>query len=203
MFGRWYGLYGSKILKSFHFVTFWFGKWSAPRNYSMFSEIIKRSCTFFSFSITFFLWNVQILGCNLIITRNIKMQGCHIIKLIIVNFVCLRRCLHLPIFIIFCKTKEIITNVYWTMARIELVTFELETKFLTTKPLRQCYVKWKWDDMFDSLSFLLGCQLFFYFSLIASCHSEVWRVALQVFESKIDQKSCCITLLLKKRTSTQ
>ena len=131
------------------------------------------------------------------------MQRCHTTKLVTVNFVCLRRCLHLHIFIIFCKTKDMTTNIYWTMARIELVTLELETEFLTTKPLRQCYVELKWDYMFDSLSFLLGCQLFFYFSLIASCHSKVWRVALQVFLSKIDKKSCCITLLLKKRTSTQ
>ena len=131
------------------------------------------------------------------------MQRCHIIKLITVNFVCLRRCLHLPIFIIFCKTKEIIFNVFWTLARIDLVTFELETKFLTTEPLRQFCFQWKLDDMADSLSFLLGYQLFFYFFLIASCQSEVWRVALQVFESEIDQKSCCITFLLKKRTSTQ
>ena len=137
------------------------------------------------------------------IIRNIIKQRCHLIKLVTVNLVCLTRCLHLPVFIIFCKTRVITTNVYWTVARIELATLELGTKFLTTKPLRQCYLKWKWDDMIGSLSFLLGCQLFFYFSWIASCHSEVWRVALQVFESKIDQKSCCITLLLKKRTSTQ
>ena len=89
------------------------------------------------------------------------------------------------------------------MSRIELVTPVLETKFHTTEPLRQWCNKGKLDDMFDSLSFLLGCKLFFYFSLFASCHSEVWRVSLQVFESKIDQKRCCFTLLLMKRTSTQ
>ena len=89
------------------------------------------------------------------------------------------------------------------MSRIELVTPVLETKFHTTEPLRQWCNKGKLDDMFDSLSFLLGCKLFFYFSLFASCHSKVWRVSLQVFESKIDQKRCCFTLLLMKRTSTQ
>ena len=89
------------------------------------------------------------------------------------------------------------------MSRFELVTPVLETKFHTTEPLRQWCNKGKLDDMFDSLSFLLGCKLFFYFSLFASCHSEVWRVSLQVFESKIDQKRCCFTLLLMKRTSTQ
>ena len=127
----------------------------------------------------------------------------YVMKLVIVNFACYRRCLHLPIFIILCKTKEITTYVHWTMSRIEFVTLMLETKFLTTEPLRQWCNKWKLDDMFDSLSFLLGCKLFFYFSLFASCHSEVWRVSLQVFDSKIDQKRCCFTLLLMKRTSTQ
>ena len=201
MFGCCYGLYGSKILKLFHLVTFWFDKWSAPRNYLRFSQIKKMKQCLYSLLNDIFPFKVSKPWAMIWVL--LEMQIYYEIKLVDVNFACYRSWLHLPVFIILCKTKEITTYVHWTMTRIELTTFMLETKFLTTEPLRQWYIKWKLDDTFDSLSFLLGCQLFFYFSLFASCHSEVWRVSLQVFESKIDQKCCCITLLLKKRTSTQ
>ena len=42
VFGSCYGLYGSKILKSSHFFTYWFYKWSASRNSLRFSQMRKK-----------------------------------------------------------------------------------------------------------------------------------------------------------------
>ena len=136
MFGCCFGLYGSKILKSFHFVTFWFDKWSAPRYYIRFSQSKKKKeIPQTRLQSPFSFWNVQTLGYDLC---NIKIQCYHILRLVYVNFSFQRRCLQLLIFIILCKTKWITTSVHWMMSRIELVTLMIETKLLTTEPLRQC-----------------------------------------------------------------
>ena len=198
MFGCCYSLYGSKILKSFHFVTFWFDKWSAPRNYSRFRQIkkMKQFLKHIFKDIFFFVMSIPwVMICEMWIIRNIERY--YIMKLVIVNFACYRRSL-----LLFVKQKKSQSMSTGQCPESNLSPLCLRLSFLPLSHWDKCNMR-KLDDMFDSLSFLLGCKLFFYFSLFASCHSEVWRVSLQVFESKIDQKRCCFTLLLMKRTSTQ
>ena len=92
MFGCCYSLYGSKILKSFHFVTFWFDKWSAPRNYLRFRQIKKMKQILKYIFKDIFLFERSIpwvMICEMWIIRNIERY--YIMMLVIVNFACYRR----------------------------------------------------------------------------------------------------------------
>ena len=94
MFGCCYSLYGSKILKLFHFVTFWLDKWSAPRNYLRFRQIKKMKQFFKHIFKDIFLIERSIpwvMICEMWIIRNIERY--YIMKLVIVNFACYRRSL--------------------------------------------------------------------------------------------------------------
>ena len=93
----------SMALKSWNrhiFFTFWFGKWSASRNYLKFSQIRKE----WAITTAYFLWHFffTLFEISKACVR-IMMQRYNFINLIVVNFSCYRRWLHLLFIILFQK----------------------------------------------------------------------------------------------------
>ena len=131
------------------------------------------------------------------------MQRYHTQKLVYVNFECHRRCSRSLSLLFSVKPKKSQSTSNGPCLESNLSPLCLRISFL---PLSHWDIiskskKIEWDTWFFILSVELPIVLLFLFNCFLSLRSL--EVSLQIFESKIDQKSCCITPLLKKRTSTQ